>query len=262
MLSDRVMISQTIDGLPLLQFEILRPFDELACAISMRQGPGGADFNLGPVRGPQRGERSANWRRLADTLGLRHVWPQLQVHGGAIHYVTHRCDDILAVPEADASFTGLSGLGLLAFSADCPLVALYEPGRGVGVVHASWRSTVTRIVQRTVEAMTAQLGCAPGAMWSAIGPSAGPCCYEVGPEVFDAAAELPNRDACFTEVDGRRHFDLWQAAEGQLRAAGLRPSHIQTAGVCTLCQTGRFFSYRQEGRGVGQFGLMVGRRDR
>ena len=51
---------------------------------------------------------------------------------------------------------------------------------------------------------------------AAIGPSIGPCCYEVGEEVAD-----PFREAFGDDVvrDGR--LDLWTSAERALRAAGV-----------------------------------------
>ncbi len=254
------MIEREHDGLPLLHFEQFEPFDELACAVSTRRGPGGFDFNLGPVRGPDRGARSANWRRLAEAIRLDGgLAPQLQVHENDIVRVTD-AGHFHDTPPADASFTDRVGLALLAFSADCPLVGVYAPGVGVGVAHASWRCTAGLIVQRLVERMVGELGCDPRRMWACMGPSAGPCCYEVGPEVREAAADLPDRDACFPEVAGRLHFDLWTAGRQQLEAAGLPGEQIEIAGLCTMCHSDRFFSYRREGRGVGQFGLVIGRR--
>ena len=258
------MIERYYFGLPLLHFGKLDPFAELGCAVSTRRGPGGANFNLGPVRGPERGRRCDNWKRLGVSLGLlAGVAPQLQVHGPDIVKVDGPAGDFHATPPADASFTDRPGVGLLAFSADCPLVAVYEPGRAVGVAHASWRCTATLIVQRLVERMASELDCRPRRMWAAISPSAGPCCYEVGPEVFASAAELPDRAACFHRPRGpagKHHFDLWQAAIQQLVGAGVPEKQIDTAGLCTICHNDQFFSYRREGENVGAFGLMIGRR--
>ncbi len=261
------MIERIHGGLPLLHFELFERFGELACAVSTRRGPGGAQFDLGPVRGPDRGANSAKWRRLADALGLAGIAPQLQVHGRDVLRVDRQPGDFKSTPEADASFTAAAGLGLLAFSADCPLVAVYQPGRAVGVAHASWRCTTGLIVRRLIERMVGELDCRPGQMWAAISPSAGPCCYEVGEDVYEAAKSLPDRDACFRSAatrrgagsSGKRHFDLWQAARQQLLAAGLPPGQIETAGLCTICRNDLFFSFRREGPGVGSFGLMIGR---
>jgi YfiH family protein len=258
------MIERHYFGLPLLHFPRLDPFSELGCAVTTRRGPSGATFNLGPVRGPERGRRSDNWKRLGISLGLLGgVAPQLQVHGPDIVKVDGPAGDVHATPPADASFTARPGVGLLAFSADCPLVAVYDPGRAVGVAHASWRCTSTLIVQRLIERMADELDSRPRRMWAAISPSAGPCCYEVGPEVYASARDLPDREACFHRprgAAGKHHFNLWEAATQQLVAAGVPRDHIDSAELCTICRSDTFFSYRREGESVGAFGLMIGRR--
>jgi YfiH family protein len=258
------MFEQHYFGLPILHFDTLERFRELACGVSTRAGARvGETFDLAPVRGPNRGANSTRWRRLALSLGLFDgLAPQLQVHGPDIVRVDAPDADFAKTSPADASFTARAGLGLLAFSADCPLVAVYAPGRAVGVAHASWRCTTTLIVKRLIERMADEVGCRPARMWAAVSPSAGPCCYEVGPEVYEAAGCLPQRDACFkhpTNSGDRPHFDLWEAAVQQMVAAGVPASHIELAEMCTICSD-RFFSYRREGQGVGAFGLMIGRR--
>lgn len=260
------MIEKLYFGLPLLHFHLLEQFPELGCAVSTRTGPRGECFNLGPVRGPDRGLRADHWRRMGVSLGLlAGCAPQLQVHGPDIVRITGPDANVHATPPADASFTDCRNVGLLAFSADCPLVAIYQPGRAVGVAHASWRCTTTLIVQRLVQRMVDELGCQPRRMWAAVSPSAGPCCYEVGDDVYAAAASLPHRDSCFDrpcgEAGAKYHFDLWQAAVQQLTAAGLPARQIELSELCTLCNNDQFFSYRREGEGVGQFGLMIGLRE-
>jgi YfiH family protein len=258
------MIERHYFGLPLLHFAKLDPFSELGCAVSTRRGPSGTSFDLGPVRGPQRGCRADHWKRLGVSLGLLDgVAPQLQVHGPDFVKVDGPAGDFHATPPADASFTDRPGIGLLAFSADCPLVAVYAPGRAVGVAHASWRCTATLIVQRLIERMADDLDCRPEKMWAAISPSAGPCCYEVGPEVYLSARRLPDREACFHRPAGpacKQHFNLWRAAIQQLVHAGVPETHIDPAGLCTICHNDQFFSFRREGDAVGSFGLMIGRR--
>jgi copper oxidase (laccase) domain-containing protein len=48
------------------------------------------------------------------------------------------------------------------------------------------------------------------------------------------------------------YFDLWGISRWQLVEAGVRESHIETAGLCTRCRTDLFFSYRAE-RTTGRF---------
>ena len=71
---------------------------------------------------------------------------------------------------------------------------------------------------------------------AAIGPSIGPCCYEVGEEVRAAIGEFSA-----TTTLGAPSVDLWAASEAQL--AGLA---IWRADRCTFTDGG-FWSYRRDG---------------
>mgnify|MGYP006277409031 CR=1 FL=1 len=144
-----------------------------------------------------------------------------------------------ALALADAVITNVPGLPIGITVADCVPVALYDPVRkAIGLAHAGREGTVQHIAAATVRAMTSAHGCDPAELLAYIGPSAGPCCYEVS----EALA------AAFTASGGPtqgRHLDLWQANRHQLRAAGLSDTNITVAGTCTIC-TDRFFSYRRE----------------
>lgn len=146
----------------------------------------------------------------------------------------------------------------MTFSADCPLLLVYGSSPAVlGVAHASWRCTVAAIARRLVDFMSGALHCAPSTLRAGIGPSAGPCCYEVKEDVHQAAAGLPARETLFEKRDGRVYFDLWRANREQLLAAGLLAENIEIAGICTMCRTDLFYSFRREGSGCGHFGLMA-----
>ena len=89
--------------------------------------------------------------------------------------------------QGDGLVTATPGVALVGRSADCPLILLADVEAGVvGMAHASWRGTVQLIARRMVEAAV-QLGGRPERMVACICPSAGPCCYEVGPDVLAAA---------------------------------------------------------------------------
>ncbi|HLY93497.1 MAG TPA: laccase domain-containing protein, partial [Gaiellaceae bacterium] len=84
---------------------------------------------------------------------------------------------------------------------------------------------------------------------AAIGPSIGPCCYEVGDEVAQ-----PFREAFGTDVVRDGKLDLWTAAERALRAAGCE--HVERFDVCTACDP-RFFSHRRDHGQTGRQGVIA-----
>jgi hypothetical protein len=223
----------------------------LAHAVTTRRGP-----IFGPhAESPATATACAT---LATTVGLRDAAWCRQVHGATV-LVAARGG---LVGEADALVTRTDGLGVIGRSADCPIVLAADPAaRVTGMAHASWRSTVQGITGRLVATMVACGGADPARLVCAIAPSAGPCCYEVGAEVRAAAlAGIGPHAAEFfaARVDGRCVFDLWAANVDQLRRAGVSPTNITVAGICTLCRNDLFPSWRREGEQAGRFASIVG----
>ena len=73
-----------------------------------------------------------------------------------------------------------------------------------------------------------------------VGPGAGACCYEVGPEVHAVFG---------VSVDAPQNIDLRAIARERLLAAGV--SQVLDARACTICDP-RFFSHRREGARAGR----------
>jgi copper oxidase (laccase) domain-containing protein len=79
---------------------------------------------------------------------------------------------------------------------------------------------------------------APANLLAVISPSLGPCCAEF----IHYKNELPAWMHAFQIRP--HHFDFWAISRKQLLDAGVLPGHIDTAGLCTRCNS-RFFSYRR-----------------
>jgi polyphenol oxidase len=240
-----------IEGRRYAQFENLRRIAGVVHAFSTRPG----DVSI-------RGDETCAARRQQMALDFRRDPSRLaccgQVHTPRI-MVIDECDGTRILQGYDAVCTHNPATTLMTFSADCPLVVLFDPRRAaVGLAHASWRCTVAAIVPGLIETMRKEFGSRPADLSAGIGPSAGPEAYEVGEDVYAAAEGLPERDSCFPKRDGRMYFDLWRANRLQLEAAGVSPANIEIAEVCTMTRTDLFYSYRREGRGCGHFGLMAG----
>ncbi len=162
------------------------------------------------------------------------------------------------LPGCDGAATACPGVSLMTFSADCPLVLAYDPMRRVvGMVHASWRCVVAGATARLIDLLRTRFGCNPADLRAGIGPGAGPCCYEVKEDVYQAAAPLAARDRLFERRNGQMFFNLWEASRAQLLESGLSPERIELANLCTLCHNDVFYSFRREGAGCGHFGLLA-----
>lgn len=182
-----------------------------------------------------------------------------QVHQDSIHLATSGGH----LGEGDAVVTNRRGLGLMVVSADCPLILLADTqSNWIGAVHASWRSTAGRLAGKTVELLT-NCGVDPVGLVACIAPSAGPCCYEVGPEVRQEFVDRLGRASGEWFAAGREDrwmLDLWRANTDQLCTAGLPAGNIHRAGVCTICGDGTFPSHRREGDAAGRFAAVIARR--
>ena len=167
--------------------------------------------------------------------------------------------ELLTFAALFALITNLADVPLLLFYADCVPVLLADPETGtIGLAHAGWRGTAAQIVKKTVSAMTEAFGVRPENLLAAIGPSIGDCCYEVDDVVKN---EMSEYESCFTaKCDGKYWLDLWHVNRQQLMEAGVTPSRISVAGVCTNHNPELFCSYRYENGRTGRMGVCLCRK--
>jgi len=147
--------------------------------------------------------------------------------------------------EGDALWTDEPGVPIAALAADCVPVALArrEGTPAVAVAHAGWMGLLAGVLENAVETLG-------GRVEAAIGPSAGPCCYEVGEEVA-----RPYRERFGDGIMVGRNLDLWGAAESALDTAGVEAVH--RVDLCTICNPERFFSHRRDGKPRGVQGVVA-----
>jgi YfiH family protein len=147
--------------------------------------------------------------------------------------------------EGDAVYGDTPGLALCVVTADCVPVLLAGPDGQIAAVHAGWRGLAGGVIAETLKRIG---GGGPG--WTAwIGPTIGPCCYEVGEEVAEQVAEASGPEA-MVPGPGKPHLDLVAAARRQLTDGGV--TEVHTVAACTRCETERLYSYRREGKGAGR----------
>jgi len=256
------MIRRCVDGVGLYRFEGLDGVEGVVHAVLTRvggvsRGPF-ATLNLGHSVGDDPAAVEENHRRALGALGVvpgRTVSP-CQVHGARVSVVGRAHLGTLQ-PETDALVTAAPGVPLLMRFGDCASVLFFDPlRRAIGMAHAGWRGVVAGAVGATVRTMRDRLGCDPGDLWAGIGPTIGPCCYEMGPDTAEAVqAACPPGADIVRRVDGRVHVDLPAAVRAQLRAAGV--GRVEDSGLCTACRVDEFFSHRAEHGRTGRFGVVL-----
>jgi len=200
-------------------------------------------LNLGRRSGDDVERVDENRRLLCAAVGADtdRLALNLQVHGVTIN---RAAPGVRGTP-GDGLWTDEPGVPILALTADCVPVALVRTGGtpAAAVVHAGRIGLIAGALRAGVRALGGQVA-------AAIGPSAGPCCYEVGPEV-----STPYRERFGDGIMRGSKLDLWGAAEASLRDAGVE--NVHRLDLCTICNPELFFSHRRDGLPRGGQGVLA-----
>jgi polyphenol oxidase len=228
-----------------------------------------ASLNLGKRWGDDPANVEENRRRLAAAAGYaaQDLRMTRHVHGTSVWNVADPCADDA---EFDGMVSNVPGSVLGAFAADCVPILFVDPiARVIGAAHAGWRGTIGappperttetpgRSIATNVIAKMIGLGAKPEHIRIALGPSIGPCCFEVGPEVVEQFRAVLG-DLTGLVVDGphKQHLDLRVALRSIVERAGVPGEHIDSSPPCTRCEAERFFSYRRDGKGGVHMGFI------
>jgi YfiH family protein len=242
--------------------------ENILVAFSMRTGgassPPYDSLNLGLHVGDSRENVLRNRRLFLSLLELDadRITTAEQVHGsncvvidsGLVGKGARSHED--SIPNTDALITGVEGIPLALFFADCVPVIVVDPKkRCIAVIHAGWRGIVNDIIQKTLQEIVRSFTAQTSDFLAYIGPCIGECCYEI--------------DAPLQEIFGRKfdtgfesgRINLPLLAAGQLVDQGVLRERILRADICTSCSNDEFFSYRRAkktGRHAALAALLVG----
>lgn len=258
-------MDEIVESINLKHFEILKK-QGILHFITTRSGgvssPPYESLNLGMHTLDAKEHVAENRNILAATVGISladFIYAQ-QVHSGKVTIVTKNDIGSMArdfSPETDAMITNLKGICLMVMVADCVPILIYDPVKKVvAAVHAGWRGTVKKIVINTVEAMQNHFHCNSTDLLVGIGPSSGPCCYEVGEDVKQEVEKaFGSTIGVMSDMksNSKYHFDLWQANKNQLLGCGVKETNIEVSALCTQCNSEIFFSSRASGGVTGRF---------
>jgi YfiH family protein len=160
-----------------------------------------------------------------------------------------------ALPDCDLVISREPGQLLCVGHADCLALVLANPRRGwVGAAHMGWRGASLKVAFKLAKA----LGGDPEEVRGGLSVCLGPCHLELSQDQYPLFAG----QACASPlVDGHFKLDLWQAALGQLEAAGLKASQIEIQRECTACHPDKYYSYRRESGNTGRMMTCIGLMD-
>ena len=240
-----------MDAPPLIRWNAPGPY---AVAFSTRRGGVSegayASLNLGLATAHDPEHVWENRRRVCNVAGA-------DATRAAMAYQRHSGDVVRAEPQGllarsqrpqcDGLWSDVAGQAMLLLGADCVLVAVARKGNGgapaLALLHAGWQGLLGGIVA----AGTAVLG--DGPLTAVIGPSIGPCCYQVRDDVA-----MPFRETFGDDVVCDGKLDLWTSVERALRDAGV--DDVDCLDLCTFCHPDLFFSHRRDRGTTGRQGVI------
>lgn len=176
-----------------------------------------------------------------------------QVHGTDIIIVNSKTKDFrgFSKKEGDGLITNIPNLVLMTSHADCvPIYFLDQKKKVIGIAHGGWRGTYNNISGKMIDNMKNIYGSKTKDILVGIGPSIGPCCYEIG---HDLGEKFIKRYGKFKNIiqkkDNKLFLDLWKVNYLQVTDKGIEPENIALSKACTSCKIDKFYSYRKE-RGI------------
>jgi YfiH family protein len=225
-------------------------------------------LNLSLFKGDNKENVQENRRRFLEALSASNysIVTAHQTHSSDRSVIESRLE-LGMQPECDAMICRLDLTLLGVQTADCLPVLIGDPKSGIfAAIHAGWRGTAGRIVERTVADLMLRHGVNTRDCIAALGPAACADCYEVGEEVIARyKQEFKYWRNLFSHFKdgGKAHLDITEANLQQLRFCGFTEDRLHVSGCCTIHQNDLFFSYRKEGKasplGVGRLLSVIGK---
>ena len=167
-------------------------------------------------------------------------------------------EDFLA--SADGMITNEPGILLTTYYADCVPLYFFDPQtKSIGIAHAGWKGTMLKIGANTVDELQKNFGANPKNCIAVIGPSIGPCCYEVDDKVVQPMEKAYSNSSSIIRQEKERAFlNLWEANRISLQEFGLKNINIYISKLCTHCSQEHFFSHRRDKGHTGRMAAVIG----
>jgi len=242
---------KTKNGLPYFEIPQIAKLKWVQHAFLTRKGGGSPppfdSLNVGENSGDRKDHVYQNQDRIATVFGFTRkpliLLKQEQKDG--ILFLKKTVNTISSFLEYDAMITDASDMILGIQTADCiPIFLVDQKRKVIAAVHAGRQGTALHITRKVLKKMEEEFACSPEDLIIALGPSIGPCCYEIDKKAF-----LPEWEPFSTLKGGERWVaDLAGINVAQMKEEGIEEEQIFLVNLCTSCHTDLFFSYRKEGQ--------------
>ena len=197
------------------------------------------EFNINRYCGDNVEAIRQNRALLCGLLGIddsRLLMPH-QVHETEIVAVNETTREA-ELEGVDALMTNISGICIGVSTADCiPVLLCDKVHRAVCAIHAGWRGTVKRIVEKAVGAMTSTYDTRPADIQAQIGPG-----IHIESSFANEGFEM---GTISRKVGQKWHIDLPECNRQQLLASGVPAAQVDVSPICTYQHPETYFSARR-----------------
>ncbi|OGP60372.1 MAG: hypothetical protein A2162_04500 [Deltaproteobacteria bacterium RBG_13_52_11b] len=247
-------------GIPYFEVSEISGLEWVRHAFLTRRGgvslPPYDSLNLGFRTGDDRLSQNGNLIGAAFGFNPENLVLLHQEHADRILVIEDSPDPLAYPLEYDAVITRAMKRVLAIQTADCiPLFVIDRRRKAIAAIHAGRQGTALGITRKVLRRMREEFGSSPVDLSVALGPSIGPCCYEIDKKAF-----IPEWDPFSLHKGGGRWMvDLAQINIAQMKEEGLQEGQISKIDLCTRCHGDLFFSYRREpetGRQLSFIGIV------
>jgi YfiH family protein len=253
---------KTKNGLPYFEIPEMARMEWVQHAFLTRKGGMSLSpydsLNVDGNNGDREEDVHRNRDRIAAVFGLTHKRLLLlnQSHQDSILLLKKPVEALPSFLEYDAMITDAPDMILGIKTADCiPILIVDRKKKVAAAIHAGRQGTSFQITKKVLRKMEEEFDCLPEELLIALGPSIGPCCYEI-----DGKAFRPEWEPFSVPKENRRWMvDLAEINIAQMKEEGIKENQISRIDLCTSCHGDLFFSYRKEaqtGRQLSFIGII------
>lgn len=259
-LSNEVILHKECNGTEYIQFKKLLEYPEIQHCFTLRKN----ELNF---KGEDLEKSYEKVKEVFQVDKEKIVKPH-QTHTDKVEIVTKSTDSF---SEVDGLITDKENIVLCTTEADCTGLLLYDPiQKVIGDVHSGWRGTLQKIGQKAVKRMIETYHSKPEDIICCICPHIRKCHFEVEEDVKN----LFEKEFCYigklNEIiiegdkenrEGREiqkyYIDTCLINKIILQEVGLKLENIIDSGICTVCDSDSFHSYRVDKLQSGRNATMI-----
>jgi len=242
---------RTKTGLPYLEIPQMAKIGWIQHGFLTRLGgvslPPYESLNLSDSNGDREENVQKNKQRVMEIFDFdpKRLILLNQLHQDKILFIREPLGPFSSPLEYDAMITDIPNAFLGVLTADCvPIFIVDREKKVIAAIHSGREGSALRITPKVLRKMKEEFGCLSKDLIIALGPSIGPCCYEIDEKVF-----VPEWKSFSTSKgNGKWMVDLARINISQMENEGIRKEQIFKIDLCTSCHRDLFFSYRKEGK--------------